>query len=636
MKRLFTVLLCLAALVRTSYGKDWVLGNGDMKVILDDRTALISVSDLRTGKVWVQDPLDFPLTVKKVKSYGNTLEVTLEGDFAFTMNLTLRDASLDVVLSADGRKSMSELAYPAPFRTPDRNHYILLTDGEGLMLPVWDQDYRLGEGMTYFCGGGLCMPWMGMLDGSRESGYMAVLDTPFDAMLQPFRQSGDSLISFRTVWLSSLDRFGYDRKMTFHFFDKGGYVAQCKKYREYAWKRNGVETLRRKQEQFPALSKMLGAPHVYVWDTGREVGLARRMKEKGVDKALILWDANHLPYPVRGYDDSLKVLGYGSGGYELFTDLHKRDTAVNDAYPFDGPLRHKHCVYPGKYHDLAARKKDGGTYSNQFGTYACPAAMGQEIRDKMDRKNEDYGHETLFLDVYQANGLYECWNPDHPVTRGGYADAIMENLKLLEEDYGWYIGGEWGADYAVPRSVYAHGMMTLQRPWWGSEIDERGTIYYYGDWRNNSRPSIQVGSRTAGPTYYKYCINEALRVPLFELVYHDAVVTSWRWEDANHHYPELWWKKDLYNILYGTAPLWSIDSPRWEAFEKTFISSYETVCPWLERIAYDELLNHEYVTEDGRIQRSDFSSGVSVVVNFSDYDYDYEGRSVKARSFVIL
>lgn len=636
MKRLVLIIICLTGLFVPTLAKDHIIGNDVLKVMFDDCTGLITVADLRIGKVWTQDPLDSGLQVKKVTVKDNVLTAVMQDDFRFNMKMTLDGATLDIVLSADKDARMDELAYPAPFRTSDRNHYLLLTDGAGLMLPVWDTDYDFGEGMTYFCGGGICMPWMGMLGPDREAGYMAVLDTPYDARMQPFRQKGDSLASFRTVWLASLEKFSYDRHMMLHFFDKGGYVAQCKKYREYAWERNGVKTLRQKQEQFPALEKMLGAPHVYVWDAGREVNLARRMKADGVDKALILWDANHLPYPVKDYDDSLKTLGYATGGYELFTDLHKADTVVHDRFPFDGPLKHKHCVYPGRYHQLAARKRDGSTYSNQFGTYACPAAMGQEIRDKMDRKQDDYAHETVFLDVYQANGLYECYNPEHPVTRKGYADAIMENLKVLEEDYGWYLGGEWGADYAISRSVYAHGMMTLQRPWWEGEVNERGTIYYYGDWRNGNRPSIQLGSRTAGPAYHKYCINESLRVPLFELVYHDAVVTSWRWEDANHHYPEIWWKKDLYNILYGTAPLWSIDRDRWTAFEKTFIQSYETVCPWLSRVAYDELVNHEYVTSDGRIQRSDFSSGASVVVNFSDNDFEYEGKVVKSRSYMIL
>lgn len=635
-KKIVLLGFCLLGSLVSAEARNRILENASLRVTFDDRTARIEVQDKRCDVVWSQAAPESAIGVSAVSSTADRLHATLDVGYPVSLNMTLNGSSVAVTLSADPDTGMSELFYPAPFSTKDKGQFLLLTDGEGLMLPVSDRDYDFGSGITYFCGGGLSMSWMGMLSADRESGYMAIVDTPFDARLEPFRQPGDSLVSFRPVWLSTMGRFGYERRLTWHFFDKGGYVAQCKKYRACIWSKHDVRTLREKRQRFPALDKMIGAPHVYVWDTGRDVAVARRMKERGIDRALFLWDANHLPYPVAGYDDSLKRLGYATGGYELFTDLHKRDTVINDLYPFDGPLRHKHCVYPGRYHALAARRDDGSIYSNQFGTYACPAAMESEIRDKMDRKVKEYRHEALFLDVYQANGLYECYNPQHPVSRAGYARAILNNCKMLEEDYGFYLGGEWGADFAVPHSVFVHGMMTIQWPWWGSEIDEKGTIYYYGDWKNNARPSIQVGARTAGPTYYKYCINEALRVPLYELVYHDAVVTSWRWEDANHHYPELWWKKDLYNMLYGSAPLWSLDLPRWESFENTFISSYRQVCSWLSRIAYDEMTNHEFITADGRIQRSDFSSGQSILVNFSDSDYEYRGQTIKSRSYLIL
>ena len=637
MKKKFAILLMILIIHGLgAQARVWTLENAYLRISFDDRTALLEVRDKRCDVVWSQSAADSAMGVSAVTADDDRLHATLDAGYPVRLEMTLEGSSVAVDLSADADTEMSELLYPAPFSTKDAGAYLLLTDGEGLMLPVSDRTYAFGSGISYFCGGGLSMSWMGMLSADRESGYMAIVDTPFDARLEPFRQPGDSLVSFRPVWMSTLGHFGYARRLVWHFFDKGGYVAQSKRYRDYIWAKREIQPLRERRKRFPALDKMLGAPHVYVWDTGRDVSVARRMKERGIDRALFLWDANHLPYPVVGYDDSLKRLGYATGGYELFTDLHKRDTVVNDLYPFDGPLRHKHCVYPGRYEALAARKADGSTYSNQFGTYACPAAMQPEIRSKMDRKMAEYHHEALFLDVYQANGLYECYNRRHPVSRERYARAILANYRLLEEDYGLYLGGEWGADFAVPHSVFVHGMMTLQWPWWGSEIDEKGTIYYYGDWKNNSRPSIQVGTRTAGPTYYKYCINEALRVPLYELVYHDAVVTSWRWEDANHHYPELWWKKDLYNMLYGSAPLWSMDLPRWESFENTFIRSYRQVCPWLRQIAYDEMTDHRFVTPDGRIQRSDFSSGRSIVVNFSDRDYDYLGRTIAARSYVIL
>ncbi|MDZ7605440.1 MAG: hypothetical protein U5K79_07580 [Cyclobacteriaceae bacterium] len=114
-----------------------------------------------------------------------------------------------------------------------------------------------------------------------------------------------------------MEKFGYERKVTYHFFDKGGYVAQAKTYRDYIWKKNNVISLKVKGKRFPAMDKMMGAVHIYVWDKAREVEFAKELKSSGIDKALILWDANHTPYPEIGYDNQLKELGYTTGGYEL-------------------------------------------------------------------------------------------------------------------------------------------------------------------------------------------------------------------------------------------------------------------------------------------------------------------------------
>jgi hypothetical protein len=113
-----------------------------------------------------------------------------------------------------------------------------------------------------------------------------------------------------------------------------------------------------------------------------------------------------------------------------------------------------------------------------------------------------------------------------------------------------------------------------------------------GAWDNPSRPSIMVGEYVADPYYHKWAINEKIRVPLYQLVYHDAIVNTWRWDDASHHMPEIWWKKDLFDILYGTAPVWCLDRPRWEKFRETFIESYRNIGPWLEQIGYDEMVSH--------------------------------------------
>ncbi len=612
--------------------KEWVLQNQNLRITFNDGTLVLKVLDKRCNKTWEQYPVPDSVKLQSVSQKGATLTLHFAGQYIFDAALTLSPTSaLKVSISAAADMPMKELLFPGAFKSP-KDHYLLLTDGEGLLLPVVNKDYPLGNGITYYCGGGLSMAWMGVTDKDMAAGYMAILETPYDAELHPKRRDG--IVTFEPVWLPSKEQFGYTRNVTYAFFDKGGYVAQCKRYRSYVWEKNKIETLKEKAAKTASINKMVGGVHIYVWDNARTAAFAKELKDAGVEKAMLLWNPNHLPYPAKGYDDSIKELGYAAGVYELFTDENIRDTAWYDLAA--SPTYLKRNAYPGLYNQLVARKKDGTAYTNQFGHFISPKAALPVIEKRITKETAIWPHETYFLDVYEANGLYESYAKEAPLTREQWAEAIKANQQFIIDKYKVFLGGEWGADFSGSQISYAHGMMTLQRTWWGTEVGKKGTVYYGGDWKNGPRPSIMLGERTAPPKYMQYSINEALRVPLYELVYHDAIVTSWRWEDANHHSPEIWWKKDLFNILYGTAPLWSIDRDRWENFKNTFVQSYKTICPWLGQVGYDELLSHRFISTDRKVQESVFSSGKKVVVNFGDADYKIKDKTIPARGFAIL
>lgn len=633
MKPIIVFLFLFLGFTQNISPKIWTLSNQTLKIDFDDKTALLTVFDKRCNKVWEQLPLKEKFAIENTVQKGSKLNLKLSGKYNLDIEIVLNDESaLEFNISGDNSMATADFEFPAAFKTP-ADHFLVMTDGEGLLLQAEDNKYPMSNGATYYTGGGLAMAWMGVVDPKMESGYMAILETPYDAGLRTRRENG--LVTFSPLWLPSMQKFGYSRKVSYHFFDKGGYVAQAKTYRNYIWEKNKIVSLKEKQKRFPALGKMLGGVHIYVWDKARNIDFAQEMKSSGIEKALILWDANHTPYPEPGFDNQLKELGYATGGYELFTDLKTKDTAFYE-YDFSGPMRFAHTVYPGKFNELAAIKSDGLTYFNQFGHTTCPEAVRPEIYRKVEAKLKEFPHETYFLDVYQANGVFECYSEKHPLTREQFCQAVIKNHQIMEEKYNQYIGGEWGAEYVNAHVAYVHGMMTLQRTWWGSGIEKKGTIYYTGDWRSNPRPTQMIGTRVANDKYLKYSINEYTRIPLYELVYHDAVVTSWRWEDGNHHTPEIWWKKDLFNILYGSAPLWNLDSERWEEYKYTFIDSYKNICPWLEQIATDELVSHRFVTNDHKIQESVFSSGKKVVVNFGDDDFKLEGKMLKAKSYLTI
>jgi hypothetical protein len=118
--------------------------------------------------------------------------------------------------------------------------------------------------------------------------------------------------------------------------------------------------------------------------------------------------------------------------------------------------------------------------------------------------------------------------------------------------------------------------------------------------------------------FLKFQIGPQYRLPLWELVYHDSVVAHWYWGDYNNKAPEVWDQRDLWNALYGTVPMWMFTAETLDAKFERFMQSYRTTCPFADRVSRDEMLSHEWLTDDHTVQQTTWSSGVRMVVNFSD------------------
>jgi hypothetical protein len=114
----------------------------------------------------------------------------------------------------------------------------------------------------------------------------------------------------------------------------------------------------------------------------------------------------------------------------------------------------------------------------------------------------------------------------------------------------------------------------------------------------------------------KFQTGHVYRIPLWELVYHDCVVAHWYWGDYNNKLPTLWDRRDLWNALYGTPPMFMFNRKSWEANRDRFVQSYKTTAAVARATGYAEMLSHEWLTSDHAVQRTRFANGVVVTVNF--------------------
>ena len=130
------------------------------------------------------------------------------------------------------------------------------------------------------------MPWFGTIK-TDGSGIVTLIRTPDDAEVDMNRDAQGVLFT-QVNWDPSRGQFAYTRKITYAFFDKGGYVAQAKWYRAYAKSEGLFVTLAQKAKANPNVNLLLGAADVWTWAWGgHEAEICAEMKSIGMTH--VLW-----------------------------------------------------------------------------------------------------------------------------------------------------------------------------------------------------------------------------------------------------------------------------------------------------------------------------------------------------------
>jgi hypothetical protein len=142
--------------------------------------------------------------------------------------------------------------------------------------------------------------------------------------------------------------------------------------------------------------------------------------------------------------------------------------------------------------------------------------------------------------------------------------------------------------------------------------------------RPKSRSETYDGPYAPPGTWDDYArdgIGPETRIPLWELVFHDCVVTTWYWGDASDYLrafdPANQDRKDLFNVLYGTmAMIWANEPGGWNQDRERAIRTCKVTGAAFAAVAGAELVDHAFLTPDRQVQRTRFGNGVEIVVNF--------------------
>jgi hypothetical protein len=602
--RFFAALLILCSPLAAAV--DLRLSNRFLDVQFDEANGAMRVTDQRTKRVWTQQPFKTALAVKRMARKDGGVRIEF-ADFSAAVALSKNVPEIEITLEAQGPLPQP-LGFPLPFVT-GKGTSLVVPLNEGILYPADDETVRPMQLVTYG-GHGICMPWFGVFESAGGAGWMAILETPDDARIDIARQPGAGLI-IRPLWEASRQEFRYPRKIRYVFFDKGGYLAQTKRYRAYAQQTGLFKTLAAKRQENPNVDLLVGAANIWSWETDK-LALCQELKAAGLDR--VLWSGGGTPAQI----EAINKLGYLTSHYDIYQDVWPPDAPPNarkEGWPDDLVwLPNGDWMKGWAIH----RTNPDGTKTVIPGGVITSSRQVQRANQRVPEELKTHAYGGRFIDTTTASPFREDYNPAHPLTRSEDRKNKMALLEFMSKDMKLVTGTETGIDPSVPYVHFYEGMLSL------------------GPYRLPDSGRDMIKYKPPTPEFLKFQVGHVYRVPLWELVYHECVVAQWYWGDYNNKAPEVWDRRDLFNLLYGTPPMYMFDKTSWPQLKERIVESYKSIAPTVRKLGYEEMLAHEFLSEDHAVQSTRWKSGTQIIVNFGAADYRLpDGRTVKAMGSLV-
>jgi len=614
---LFPCILAILLLFRYDSHSKLLIRNAGFSY--DAEKSLLTIRDHRTGSAY-SVLLDERILVEYSKSSPEGLHLT--GKYyidtlrrrynPFQLLVRAEKSAISLTLEMTDQHNAYE---PVIFevQTPDNGeHYFVIPYAEGMLVPTVEK-FPFSE--FYLWGYKATMPFVGLTD--LQYGLMVISENPWDTSFS-FNPSPSTQNHHMQVKLwPSKGSFAEPRKLVFTPVAEGGYVAMAKIYQHYRNTLEPIYTLNMKSKTNPNTKKLIGACDFWLLGDLGEKSFIDRLIQSGVNKAILSFykswyvpDHEQDPVLIRYAADK----GFLAGRYDIDTDVWNPQEIPShlvhirtDAYPKDVVVTSSGGMQKNWTRYLSGRPVDGYT--------VCSSAFWKYGSTRIGNDLIQNNYNTRFFDTILSLALLECYSESHPLTR--FEDMINKKMYLesVGEKYGLLIGTEDVRDYALNQLHYTEGVLTIAA--------SQDAAYSWLD------PVYEPGEE-----YELYNMDATRRIPLFQLVYHNSVASTWYTGDSISKVPAYWQKKDLFTVLYGCMPLiMPKNQAHWDENEAQFLSSIHLAGAFYECVGNERMVTHQFISADKLIQRTLFSNGWEVIGNFSDKNIEHQSFTIPPNGF---
>jgi hypothetical protein len=365
------------------------------------------------------------------------------------------------------------------------------------------------------------------------------------------------------------------------------------------------------------------------WGQGLSLPVVEALQQAGLRK---LWLGTPQWTAALQQGDALTAaqrLGYLVGSYDSY------DTAIppgsNDSW-----LTAQLPVEIGK---RCAILEANGTPKPGFGgegVYLNPGCTLPFAKSRMSELARTSGINSLFLDV---DGTAMASNDDNPAHQQGSQAMIADRnarMSWVGERLGLVLGSEDGNALTSKPLMFAHGIQSWGFGWEDAAMRQQAkSPYYLGKWWPDEAPQLFFQPARLKPRYLKTVFNPADRLPLYQAVFHDAVLNSHHWLLDNLKFPGIKEERALLGLLYNTPPLVNLSRSTLDSRLPELVRLDSQFAPLHEALWDKALVGFRWRDGVGRVQETRFSDGSRLVANFSQSTMILDGHKLPGRQLLV-
>ncbi len=369
--------------------------------------------------------------------------------------------------------------------------------------------------------------------------------------------------------------------------------------------------------------------HQDEWGDGFSVKMLERFAESGLDRLWLGVDSWQEGFRHPTAVTKARELGYLVGPYDSYHSIHHPDEKDTwETAQFGLSLYESGAIV-----NADGRKNRG---FKKKGYHLSPIVAQPYVEARVDgivaQMPTDFN--SWFIDCDAYGELFDDYSVTHPATQVDDMNARLARIAWIRDTYNMVVGSEGGAAYAAATLHFAHGMTVPVIGWSDPDMTEKTSPYYIGGYWPPEGPAIHIKQVPLKPNYLYLYFDPRFRLPLYQIVFHDSVVTTNHWGSGSLKFENAIETLALLELLYNVPPLYHLNMAEFSKHQAWIKRHYAFFSPLHRRIGGQAMTDFEWLRDDKQIQRTEFGDVVEIFANFGAGAFEYGDVVIPTRSVV--